>query len=347
MNSVTIKDIARMCGVGVSTVSRAINNHPDINPETKEMIMRCIAENNYIPNNSARNLKRQEARVIAVLVKGLTNSFLIGMIPIIENEIKRNGYSMALDRVEFDEDEVEVALELIKEKRLKGIIFLGGEFEHRIEKLRELDVPYVLSTAGSRPNDKKKSSYSSVSVDDVEESRRMVDYLCKLGHRQIVIISEKYGEESVGLLRLRGYRQALLDNGITPDESLILYMRPDIEDYSIENGYSVMKAFLEKKRDFSAVFAISDTLAIGVCRALYEVGLSVPKDISVAGFDGISAGRFNCPSITTVRQPAEEMAKATTDILFDVIRGRGKNEHRIFEAQLIEGESTAPKRGGI
>ena len=104
---ITIKDIARICGVGVSTVSRAINNHPDINPVTKQAIMDTIEKYGYIPNNSARNLKRTDAKCIAVLVKGLSNPFFTNMIKTIEFDIKKKKYSMVLHHVEFDEDEAD------------------------------------------------------------------------------------------------------------------------------------------------------------------------------------------------------------------------------------------------
>ena len=130
MAEITIKDVARRCGVGVSTVSRAINNHPDINPETKKMIMDVIQDSGYIPNNSARNLKRSDAKSIAVLIKGITNPFFGSMIKIIEGETQQKGYSMELRHVEAYEDEVDIALELVKEKRIIGIIFLGGYFSH-------------------------------------------------------------------------------------------------------------------------------------------------------------------------------------------------------------------------
>ena len=100
MSEITIKDIAKLCGVGVSTVSRALNNHPDINPETKEMILQVIKENGFVPNNSARNLKRVEANSVAVLVKGITNPFFTDMIEVIEAEIEKRGYSMVLHHVE-------------------------------------------------------------------------------------------------------------------------------------------------------------------------------------------------------------------------------------------------------
>ena len=126
MAEITIKDIAKECGVGVSTVSRALNNHPDINPETRRKIMEVIERTGFIPNNSARNLKRTDAKCIAMLVKGITNPFFSKMIEIIEDEAKRKRYALVLRHVEAQEDELDVALELEKEKRLRGIVFLGG-----------------------------------------------------------------------------------------------------------------------------------------------------------------------------------------------------------------------------
>ena len=120
MDSINIKDIARICGVGVSTVSRAINNHPDINPETKNMIMQAIKEHNYIPNNSARNLKRTDSKAIAVLIKGISNPFFSKMIRVFEEEIQKKKYLFIMQRVDASEDEVDVALELIKEKKPRG-----------------------------------------------------------------------------------------------------------------------------------------------------------------------------------------------------------------------------------
>ena len=114
MEQITIKDIARLCGVGVSTVSRAINNHPDINEETKQMILETIRKYNYVPNNSARNLKRSDSKTIAVLIKGISNPFFADMIQVFEREINRKKYSFVLQHVEEDEDEVDVSIQLEK-----------------------------------------------------------------------------------------------------------------------------------------------------------------------------------------------------------------------------------------
>lgn len=341
MESITIKDIAKICGVGVSTVSRAINNHPDINPETKLMILSTIREHNYIPNNSARNLKRADAKAIAVLIKGITNPFFSGIVKVMEEEIQLKKYSLVLHHVEETENEVEVAMELIKEKRLRGIVFLGGYFSHTEEELSRLPVPFVLSTidvAGKV----RKEIYSSVTVDDYSESYKMVNYLCGLGHKDIVIITTDENDQSIGKLRLEGYRKALKDHQITERKEFILSMEDTIPQYSMKNGYAVMKKFLSKNIEFTAVFAISDELAIGACRAILENGKQIPKDISVAGFDGIDSAKYYYPSITTIRQPFEEIAKETIHILFDVIKKNKKHQHQVFQGELALGESTSP-----
>ncbi len=339
METITIKDIARMCGVGVSTVSRAMNNHPDINEETKMKVMEIIKQYHYIPNNSARNLKRLDAKVIAILVKGISNPFFMKMIKIMESEIQKKKYSLVLHHVEMNEDEVDVALELIKEKRLRGIIFLGGYFTHTKEKLQQLQVPFVLSTIAMTQK-YQDTSYSSVSVDDVKESYKLVDYLCKMGHKKIATIVASNLDESVGKLRQEGYRMALEDNGIEPEESLIYVMNNELDPYTMENGYAVMNQILISENIPTAVYAISDTLAIGACKAILESGRKIPEDISVAGFDGIDMAYFYSPSITTIRQPIEEIAKETVAILFDVLRKKVDHQHKTFEAELVIGGST-------
>ena len=309
MKSITIKDIAKQCGVGVSTVSRAINNHPDINQNTKDMIMEVIKESNFIPNNSARNLKLSDTKTIAVLIKGIDNPFFHSMIKIFEEEIQNRKYTFILHRVDSNQDEVEVALELIKEKRLKGIVFLGGSFTHQEDKLSEIKIPFVLSTIAITDN-VDRTLYSSVSVDDINESKKIVDYLCKSGHKKIVVLGSYSSDKSISNLRLEGYRRALIK-------------------------------LLESDTEFTAIYAISDSMAIGVCKAILDYGYKIPQDYSVVGFDGLDIASYYNPSITTIRQPVEEMAKETIRILFDLINKKGKHKHKVFEGELLVRQSSS------
>ena len=340
MATITIKDIARICGVGVSTVSRALNNHPDINQETRQKIMDVVEKYDYVPNNSARNLKLTESKTIAVIEKGISNPFFMTMISAIDQDVQEKHHFMELRQVSEQVDEVEVALELIKEKKLKGIIFLGGLTNQSTEKLDKMDVPFVLSTVS--PNENLDGEYASISVDDVRESYKIVDYLIKKGHKKIAFIGASEVDTGIGQRRLEGYIEALKDNGIELNKDLIWHTKLNADAFSMENGYNIMKEKLLENHDFTAIYAISDTIAMGVIRALHEAGKRVPEDVSVAGFDGIEMGKYNIPSITTIEQPFVDMAHKTTKMLFDMILKDDKPQKVIMEAALAERESVMP-----
>ena len=340
MDSVTIKDIAKECGVSVSTVSRAMNGHRDINQKTREKILEVIARSGYVPNNSARNLKRLESRAVALLVKGMDNMFFQDIIDVIEKEIHDRKYSCILQRVEENEDEVDLALELVKEKKLQGIIFLGGKFDHPQESLRRLTVPFVMSTS-QRRSGLPSCGGGSISVDNEKESFRMVDYLCRLGHSKIAILTAAPDDESIGRLRFDGYRTALASHGIPYERELVVCMEPGRDKYNFASGYRMTRRLLERRKDFSALYATSDTLALGACRALKDAGIRIPEECSVAGFDGLDAGKYYIPSLTTLEQPAKEIGRATVSQLFRRIEKKEIREEMIFEGNLIVRESTS------
>ena len=339
MSEITIVEIAKRCGVGVSTVSRAINNHSDINPETKKRIMAVIKETGYIPNNSARNLKRTDAKCIAVLVKGITNPFFSPMIEVVEQEVDKRGYALVLRHVEAYENEVDVALELEKEKRLRGIIFLGGSAKHPADKMKQIGVPIVFATIGSDiSEDFNRNAYSTVSVDDDKESFKMVSHLIEMGHKKIAIMAEGSDTPSVVQLRLKGYIKALKAAGIKVNNNLIRYV--DQRIYTMANGYDTAKALIESGEKFTALYCISDVLAIGALRAFADAGLKVPEDVSVAGFDGQELSQYCIPRLTTIRQPLVDISKETIRLIFDIIDKESGHRHIIFPGELIEGEST-------
>lgn len=335
MEQITIREVAKLCGVGVSTVSRAINNHPDINDATKQMVMETIRKYNYVPNNSARNLKRSDSNTIAVLIKGITNPFFADMIQVFEREVTGRKYSFVLQHVEEFENEVDVAIQLEKEKRLKGIVFLGGLSSHTGAKLRQLTVPYVISTVDTEYD----REIAMVTVDNEAESRRMVEYLLSCGHRRIAMLAAAKDDASIGKLRHSGYRRALEQGGIEYDESLVMWTDSGQATYSMENGYALTRKLLESGTDFTCIFAISDSVAIGACKALFDAGKRVPEDCSVAGFDGLEIAAYYEPSITTIRQPRREMAGATIRLLFDMIEERPVERRQIFAGELVEGKS--------
>ena len=340
MEQITIKEVAKLCGVGVSTVSRAINNHPDINPETKQKILDVIREYNYVPNNSARNLKRADSNTIAVVIKEISNSYWGVMLHVLEREVRDRKYCLVLQNVADDEDEVELALQLEKEKKVKGIIFLGGMYNYDESRLRMLRVPYVISGSGKTvPEDTGTYPKSALVTTDTEiESQSMVDYLCSCGHKRIAFITSR--DEGLGRCHLNGYKRSLEKNGLEYDEKLIIRLKPGKRIYTIENGYNCTCELLKSGVDFSFIYAISDTLAVGACRAIIDSGKRVPEDYCVAGADGQDIAEYYHPSITTLKYPRVETALQSVRTLFDLIDRKKVVKRQILSGTLIEREST-------
>lgn len=338
--NITIKDIARICGVGIGTVSRAINNDPRVSEKTREKILRAVKEHHYVPNNSARNLKMTESNTIGLLFSGIDNPFFQGMISIFENACDKLGFAFFLYAVRENDRVENVAMEVCKERRLKGLIIMGGQLSFPNRRLDSLGIPYVLCTV-TVPRDGKELPCSSVSIDDEKESCRAVSYLCEQGHRRIAILAGRTHESpyGVGMLRLAGYRRALEDHGIKFDPALVAYMSEDLPEYSMPNGYDTMKRLLETGVDFTAVFAVSDTMAFGACRALREAGLRIPEDCSIIGYDGQYYTEYMTPSLTTVVQPVAEMARKTVELLDDAVKKKAPPVCVIYDAELRIRES--------
>lgn len=333
--NVNIKDIAKLSGVGISTVSRVLNNRKDVKKETREKVLKVIKDYNYIPNNSARNLKRSASKNIGVLVKGIYNPFFSKVVRAIEEEIARQDYSMILHYNAKDaNNDGEIALELIKEKKLTGLICLGGDFENvDPQQIKAIETPIVLcSTMVTYSGD--ENYFSSVNIDDSIAAETAVEAIIDCEHTRIGMIKLREDDYSVCQYRMNGYKNALDKHGIAYNPDFV-----EIGDYTFETGYAAMQRLLDKKLDLTAVFVSTDLMAIGAARAAMERGIKVPEELSIVGFDGIEFAEFFMPSISTVMQPVEEMGVKSVELLFDVLNNEASHEHIIFETTFLHRES--------
>ena len=330
MKNMNIKDIAKMAGVGVSTVSRVINQHADVKEETRKHVLEIIEKYNYIPNNSARNLKRTESMDIGILIKGMYNPFFAKMIQSIEKRLSSAGYSAIIHYNIDDSKDIDAAYEFITEKKLKGIICLGGDFDQLTDKdITRLRVPFIL-TSTEIPENVDRKLFSSVIVDNETAAYSAVEYLIKQGHSNIGLISTGSDDKSVGTIRTEGYIKALNHFGIEKKDQYF-----EVGAYTFETGYEAMNRLLDKANDLSAVFAISDVMAIGAAKAIRERGLKIPEDISLVGFDDIDYATYFYPPLTTVHQPVDEIALATADMMTDLLDHKKVNKHLVFNTALI------------
>lgn len=331
-----IKDIARYCGVAVSTVSRVLNNHPDVSDETREKVQKAIEELNYIPNNSARNLVKTSSDTIALLVKGVNNPFFSRLIKVIEREITARGYSLELHQMDTSEDELRIGAQLANERKLIGILFLGGRFNYTPEEVALINVPFVLCTYTNTFGSLDPAAYSSVAIDDRQAARFAVDSLFTLGHRKIAILADDPADKSISELRFQGYKDALEAHGVAFDPNLVARTGSFSDMRAI---YGATKELLSRDRSITAIFAIADVMAIAAIKALSDSGLHVPNDCSVIAIDGLDLSEYLLPTLTTLVQPVENMGLACAKTIIDLIETHGENRQYTFDTSLRPGGS--------
>ena len=330
----TIKDLAAKTGYAVATVSRVLNNHPNVSEKARRVIMAAVEESGFQLNANAKQLKQQHATSILVVVKGTSNELFGELVESIQGLVAQTQYPLYVDYLDEDANEVRRALQLCREKKPLGILFLGGNTHHFLTDFGKIDIPCVVVT-----NDMSRLTFpnlSSVSVDGRQACSCAIDSLVEQGHRKIVVVGGERVCSDTGRQRYEGCVQSFRKHGVDFDEEL------DYQGvrFSYQDGYDATTRLLAQKRQFTALFAAADVMAIGAIRALRDNGLRVPEDVSVMGFDGLPLGSFLVPQLSTVVQPVQQMARRSVEILTDCIEKNGPARHEVVPFTLNQREST-------
>ena len=336
----TIKDIARISGYSIGTVSRVLNNKADVSDEARSRIESVIREQNYQPNSNAKKLKQSASSGIAVIVRGMNNIFLDSVLEEIQFRMKEHGENISVHFLDEAENETDAALQISVSTRPNGIIFLGGSPLSFGRSFSEITVPCVLVTASAASLG--FSNLSSFTTDDYSASGYAVSKLIGCGHRRIGIIGGRLapGSEDGISGRINGAVAAITGAGL-PFDAGICY---EPCSFSMQAGYDAAGTLLDRFPDMTGLFAVSDTLALGAIRAFSDRGLSAPEDISVIGFDGIDFSGFSSPRLTTVKQDIAELAsRSVDDLLLRINYGRPA-AHTVIPFSFIEGESISSPR---
>ena len=330
----TIKDLAERTGYGVATVSRVLSNHPNVSEKARRAIMKAVEESGFQINANARQLKQRHATSILVVVKGTSNEMFSELMEAIQSLVLQTSYPLIVDYMDEDSNEVLRAVQLQRERKPLGILFLGGNSENFRRDFHKIDVPCVLvsNDASGLPF----QNLSSVSTDDRQAARCAMDALIALGHRKMVIIGGDRAVSDTARLRYEGCLDAFREHGIPFDEE---------RDYqgvrfSYRDGYAATSRLLSEGRQFTALFAEADVMAIGAIRALTDHGLRVPEDVSVVGFDGLPLGSFLVPQLTTVTQSVWEMAERSVKLLLGCIENGATAVYETVPFAVLQREST-------
>lgn len=332
----TIKDIARACGVSVSTVSRVLNHHPDVSEAVRRRVLDEVEIQGYLPNNSARDLVRSKTEAIGAVVRGTDNLFFSQVLKAISQEIDRRGYVLVPRFIGSEDDEVKAGALLEREKKLQGLLFLGGRFDYTAAELNAIGVPFVCCSYTNCFGTLPEERCSSVYVDDRLTAYRAVEHLIRLGHRRIAALVPDRQDHSVSELRYGGYLDALRDAGLLFDPSLV---EETGGCFQMPETYAGMQRLLSRTGDFTAVLSLSDTAAIAAIKALEDNGRRVPQDCSVIAIDGLQISAYLTPTLSTMVQPAEEMGRESVRILLDTLERGAPARHLRLEATLREGGS--------
>lgn len=329
----TIKDLAMKTGYAVGTVSRALNDHPNVSEKARQAILKAARESGFQLNVNAKQLKQQHSNTILVVVKGIGNELFAEMVESIQSLISKTRYQLVVDYMDEASNEVIRAIQLCREKKPLGLLFLGGNNLSFRQDFDKIDVPCVLLT-----NDASNLGFpnlSSVSIDSKAASRCAVQTLIALGHKQVAIVGGERTHSDTGRLRFEGCMDAFRENGIDYDPELDYRM----VRFSYQGGYQGATELLQSGRKFTALFAMADVMAMGAIRALWENGLRVPEDVSVIGVDGLPMGTYFVPQLSTIRQPAKIMALRGVEILLKNIEEGAEACHETVPFEIVRRES--------
>jgi len=330
MKYVTIEDIARIAGVSVNTVSRALNNKPNVREETKKKILKIAEELGYVKNIAASSLRKKISKTIGVILEDSSNPFYAEVLKGIEYAARKQGYQLMLMNTERVYENEEKAIFAFLQRRVDGLIIAPVQTEDDdIKKLVRMNFPVVI--LGRHFEGTKVDEIHS---DEVKGGYLATKHLLERGKKMPIMINS-YLFRSAARMRLEGYKKALAEYGIRFDENMVITTDIDVED-----GYEALLEAVKNKITFDSVFCYNDMMAFGVIKALEELKFEIPKDVAVVGYDDIVFSSYINPPLTTVRIKKFEMGYEAFTMLMNKITGKRKRAKRkILDVELIVRES--------
>ncbi|MCB0164615.1 MAG: LacI family DNA-binding transcriptional regulator [Anaerolineae bacterium] len=337
MNKLTLEKIAQLAGVSRSTVSRVVNGHPSVKPEVRRRVQQVIDETGYHPDPAARSLAGQRSGIIGLVIPRafqflFTDPYYPRLMQGIAQACNTHNYILSLFLFHTEEEEKKLTPKLLRQQFVDGVILSALPTDDPlIPQLIQNEVPTVMI---GRPAEALPVSY--IDVSNIDGAFEAVSYLLELGANRIATINGPQNT-MVGLDRFQGYLNALASRQIPVDESLMVE-----SDFSEAGGYQAMQQLLPHQPN--AVFIASDTMALGALRALREVGLSVPEDIAIIGFDDLPFAATADPPLTTVRQPIRRLGAQAVEMLINLLQnGLAPPQHFTAPTELIIRQSCGAK----
>ena len=328
--------MAERANVSVTTVSHVINETRPVSDELRQRVLAAMDELGYQPNLLARSLRQGKTHTIGMIIPDNANPFFAEMARGVEDASFEQGYSVILCNSDGNLDKELLYANVLAEKRVDGIIFVAAGLSiERILDLQARRMPLVVVD-----RDLPEAAVDSVLTDNAQGGWLATHHLVELGHRRIGCITGP-SDITPSAERITGYRQALDESGIPVDKALIVR-----GDFQYDSGYQAASQLLQMDDPPTAIFACNDLMAIGVMSAALKLGLHIPADLSVIGFDDVRLASFANPPLTTIVQPKYEIGVIATTMLLERMHDlEMPARRRVFETNLLLRQSTAPWGG--
>ncbi len=323
---VTLKDIATKLSVSEATVSRALNDRPDVSQEMKQKVVQLAEELNYTPHELARSFRLKRTKLLGLIIRDITNPFFSHLTRSIERIASRKGYNVILCDTGQDFSKEESYIRVLVGRKVDGLILApferGVQFDHIIALQREQISFVLIGRILSVETD-------FVVTDDVTAACEATVHLIRLGHRKIAHFTGP-DHELAAERRKQGYRKALLEHGISFDENFVIPGGTALKD-----GSQAAEQLLALEEKPTAIFAFNDLLALGAMRIIREAGLRIPEDMAIVGFDNIEPAAYANPSLTTIAQPIHQLGEEAVKILIQRIEHRQENSQERLKQVIL------------
>lgn len=330
---VTIRDVAAEAGVSITTVSRALNESGRVGRATRERVLNAARRLGYEPNDLARSLHGKATGTIAVLVPDITNPFFPELVKGVQEVATAHQKLLLLCQTSEDSEIAVQELLHLRRKRVDGVVLVGG-----LAASEQLDAALAGLPVVAVDRDTTVDGSRVVRSDHRRGGRLATEHLIELGHERIAHVRGP-AHLSVAQDRHDGYREALEEAGLPYDASLVVE-----GGFLEEGGYDGLRALRRRRRPFTAVFCGNDLMAIGALRALENVGLAVPDEVSVVGFDDIHLASYLRPGLTTVHQPIQTLGRRAAALLIGSAMNDGQPASEVLDVHIVRRQTTARHR---
>ena len=327
----TMKEVAKLAEVSVATVSRVLNNKPNVSPELRSRVLQAVEKLNYKRNRVARSLRAKTSLIIGLVISDIQNPFFTSVVRGVEDVAYAHGYTLLLCNSDEDPTKERLYIDIMLAERVAGVIISPvAEVDNYSSVLLQAGVPVVAMDRRMRDLE-----VDTVVINNVEGVYQAVGHLIEQGHRRIGFIGGPT-RTTTGRERQEGYQKALAEHGLELDQALI-----KIGDFKQDSGYQMACQLLEMDDPPTAIFTANNLMTLGALNAIHEKKLSIPQEVAIVGFDDMSWAQSLAPPLTAVAQPTYELGRTAADLLLRRIGDPNRPTEQIcLEANLVVRESS-------